>query len=76
MEEVQNSAPHRDPGAGKLLACDTLPDLLKLLDATIRLTVANPPEGFTERLTGIPGVKRVDSSNGFAITVDDASAAP
>jgi ABC-2 type transport system ATP-binding protein len=37
------------------------------------LSVANPPSEFAERLAAIPGVKRVDTSNGFAIIVDDAA---
>src|SRR5262249_38723428 len=44
---------------GKLRACDTLPRLLKRLDTTIRVTVANAPPGFAERLAAIEGVKRV-----------------
>jgi ABC-2 type transport system ATP-binding protein len=44
---------------GKLRACDTLPHLLKRLDTTIRVTVADAPLGFAEKLARIPGVKRV-----------------
>src|SRR5262245_50274990 len=44
---------------GKVRACDTLPHLLKQLDATIRVTLANAPQDFATRLAAIPGVKRV-----------------
>jgi ABC-2 type transport system ATP-binding protein len=44
---------------GVLRACDTLPNLLKRLDATVRVTVANAPPDFDQVLTAIPGVKRV-----------------
>src|SRR5262245_25245935 len=44
---------------GKVRACDTLPNLLKQLDATIRVTLANAPQDFATRLAAIPGVKRV-----------------
>jgi ABC-2 type transport system ATP-binding protein len=44
---------------GKFLACDTLPNLLKRLDTSIRVTVASAPPGLAERLAAIPGVKQV-----------------
>ena len=57
---------------GKLLACDTLPHLLKLLDPTIRLTLATTPAGFADRIAAIPGVKTVTgNAEGFKLVVDD-----
>jgi len=57
---------------GKLLACNTLPNLLKCLDTTVRVTVTNAPPGFAEKLGAIPGVKRVKASDGtFELTVDE-----
>ena len=74
MEEVQKLCKRiAILEAGKLLACDTLPNLLKLLDATIRLSVANAPPDFANRLAAIPGVKNVEASDGFKLTVDDAA---
>ena len=74
MEEVQKLCKRiAILEAGKLLACDTLPNLLKLLDATIRLSVANAPPDFANRLAAIPGVKHVEVSEGFKLTVDDAA---
>ena len=74
MEEVQKLCKRiAILEAGKLLACDTLPNLLKLLDATIRLSVANAPPDFPNRLAAIPGVKHVEASDGFKLTVDDAA---
>jgi ABC-2 type transport system ATP-binding protein len=61
MEEVQalcNRIAILDNGT--LRACDTLPHLLKRLDATIRVTVGGIPEDFSQRLAAIPGVKRVE----------------
>ena len=74
MEEVQKLCKRiAILEAGKLLACDTLPNLLKLLDATIRLSVVNAPPDFPNRLAAIPGVKHVEASDGFKLTVDDTA---
>ena len=51
---------------GLLRACDTLPNLLKRLETTIRVTVSNPPGGFAERLAALPGVKRVAGNRTLA----------
>ena len=57
---------------GKLLACDTLPNLLKRLDATIRVTVSGAPQGFATRLEALADVKRVQPTEGsFELVVDD-----
>ncbi|MDY3561126.1 ABC transporter ATP-binding protein [Gemmata sp. JC673] len=60
MEEVQalcNRIAIID--AGRLRASDTLPNLLKRLDATIHMTVAGAAADFAQVLGAIPGVKRV-----------------
>jgi ABC-2 type transport system ATP-binding protein len=75
MEEVQKLCKRiAILEAGKLLACDTLPHLLKLLDATIRISLARPPEGLAERLQTVPGVKKVEQADGFKLTVDEPAA--
>ena len=73
MEEVQALCPRIAVlDNGKLRACDTLPNLLKRLDATIRVTVANAPADFAARLGAIPGVKRTqEAEGGFEVVVDD-----
>jgi ABC-2 type transport system ATP-binding protein len=58
--------------AGTVRACDTLPNLLKRLDATIRVTVTGAPGGFLQRLEAIPGVKRVRPTDGsFDLVVEE-----
>ncbi|HEY1192506.1 MAG TPA: ABC transporter ATP-binding protein [Gemmata sp.] len=60
MEEVQtlcNRIAILDSGA--LRASDTLPNLLKRLDATIRVVVSGGGPGFAQVLAALPGVKRV-----------------
>ena len=73
MEEVQALCPRIAVlDGGKLRACDTLPNLLKRLDATIRVTVANAPAGFADRLGAIAGVKRMQAfEGGFELVADD-----
>src|SRR5262245_353694 len=57
---------------GKVRACDTLPNLLKQLDATLRVTLANAPQNFATRLAAIPGVKRVrPTESGFELVVEE-----
>ena len=57
---------------GKVRACDTLPNLLKQLDATLRVTLANAPQDFATRLAAIPGVKRVrPTESGFELVVEE-----
>ncbi|VTR94245.1 antibiotic abc transporter atp-binding protein : ABC transporter-like protein OS=Bacillus sp. 1NLA3E GN=B1NLA3E_04635 PE=3 SV=1: ABC_tran [Gemmata massiliana] len=43
---------------GTLRACDTLPNLLKRLDTTVRVTVSGAGADFSQRLQAIPGVKQ------------------
>ncbi|WP_439623315.1 ATP-binding cassette domain-containing protein [Gemmata sp.] len=56
---------------GKLLACDTLPNLLKTLDGRVRFRLAQPVAGFEERLAKVPGAKQVKPlDSGFEVTTD------
>ncbi|MBX9584665.1 MAG: ABC transporter ATP-binding protein [Gemmataceae bacterium] len=57
---------------GRVRACDTLPDLLKTLDASLRVAVAGAPPGFAARLAAVDGVKSVaPADNGFKLVVED-----
>src|SRR5437660_1081505 len=61
---------------GKVLACDTLPNLLRVLDATIRFSVAHEPAGFAERVAGLPGVKSVTPADGgYRLVVENLAPA-
>src|SRR5438270_1913106 len=61
---------------GQVRACDSLPNLLKVLDGSIRLTVADPPAGFADRLAALPGVKGVEARpDGFKLVVTDVAPA-
>jgi ABC-2 type transport system ATP-binding protein len=61
MEEVQAlCARTAILDSGTLRACDTLPHLLRRLDAIVRVAVAGAPKDFAQQLAVIPGVKRVD----------------
>src|SRR4051812_19797437 len=54
---------------GTLLACDTLPDLLKVLDGRVRFRLASVPAGFETRLGELPSVKKVKATDdGFDVT--------
>jgi ABC-2 type transport system ATP-binding protein len=56
---------------GALRACDTLPNLLNLLDRRVRLRLARPVAAFEPALAGLPGVKRVvATADGFDVTTD------
>jgi len=59
---------------GKLLACDTMPHLLKLQDATIRFTATPMTAGLVERIAAIPGVKKCEAGDGFRLLVEDSGA--
>jgi linearmycin/streptolysin S transport system ATP-binding protein len=55
---------------GRLLASDTLPNLLKRLDGRVRLTVAGGA-GFGERLSALAGAKKVTpTERGFDVATD------
>ena len=56
---------------GHVKACSALPELLKLLDARLRLTVSDAPPDFADRLAALPGVKKVVAGPGrFDLTAD------
>jgi ABC-2 type transport system ATP-binding protein len=60
---------------GTMRACDTLPDLLKKLDGRVRFTVKNLNPAFTERLSGLPHVKKVSPiEGGFEISTESIAA--
>ncbi len=75
MEEVQTLCSRIAVlDTGRVQACDTLPNLLKRLDATVTATVPNAPPGFADRLAALPGVKRVAAAaGGFELTTADAA---
>jgi ABC-2 type transport system ATP-binding protein len=75
MEEVQTLCPRiAILNAGKVQACDSLPNLLKLLDASLRVSVANPPAGFADRLATVAGVKQVEAKpDGFKLVVTEVA---
>jgi ABC-2 type transport system ATP-binding protein len=63
MEEVQALCPRiAVMDAGVVLACDTLPNLLRTLDGVARLTLPHVPPGLADRLAAVPGVKRVTTT--------------
>jgi ABC-2 type transport system ATP-binding protein len=49
---------------GQIIACDSLANLLSILDAGLRLWVQDIPPGFAEHLARLPGVKKVTQVNG------------
>jgi ABC-2 type transport system ATP-binding protein len=56
---------------GRLLAADSLPNLLKRLDGRIRLAVAANTPRFVERLSALPGAKKVTpTERGFDLATD------
>ena len=60
MEEVQTLCTRISIlDAGHIRACDTLPNLLRRLDAVARLRLAEVPAGLSDRLARLPGVKAV-----------------
>ncbi len=56
---------------GRLLAADSLPNLLKRLDGRVRLTVAANSPRFVEGLSALPGAKKVTpTERGFDLATD------
>jgi ABC-2 type transport system ATP-binding protein len=55
---------------GRLIACDTIGDLLKTLDGVIRFRVPNAPSGLQDRLAGLPA-KVVADSGSFELHTGD-----
>lgn len=57
--------------AGRVRACDTLPNLLRTLDGRIRLRLPGPADGFADHLARLPGAKRVTpTDDGLEIITD------
>jgi ABC-2 type transport system ATP-binding protein len=57
--------------AGRVQACSSLPELLKLFDARLRLAVDRSPADFADRLARLPGVTKVTPApGGFDLTAD------
>jgi ABC-2 type transport system ATP-binding protein len=57
--------------AGRLKACDTLPNLLRTLSAGLRLTAPAAPPAFADRLAALPGVRKAVAADGrFDLTCD------
>jgi ABC-2 type transport system ATP-binding protein len=57
---------------GRLLASDTLPNLLKRLDGRVRLAVAANSPRFVEGLSALPGAKKVTpTERGFDLATDN-----
>jgi ABC-2 type transport system ATP-binding protein len=72
MEEVQTLC--RRVGIidhGKLVACDSLPNLLRQLDATIRFRVAGGGEVLPQRLAALPDARLTISDGEFALECRD-----
>ena len=56
---------------GRVLAADTLPNLLHRLDGRVRFTIPDAPPGFAERLAALPNAKKVTPrEGGFEVTTD------
>ena len=69
MEEVQTLCPRIGIlDHGRVIACDSRADLLKILGGTITLTVVKEPSATAERLAAVPGLC-VDSTIGNTITL-------
>ncbi len=72
MEEVQMLCPRLAVlDEGKILACDTLANLLTLRPAKLRVRFSTGSD-WADRLSAIPGVNAVSpAADGFEVTVDD-----
>jgi ABC-2 type transport system ATP-binding protein len=72
MEEVQELCRRiAILDGGQVRACDTLPNLLKLLDGRVRFTLAMPIPGLEEQLARIPVAKSVQSiADGYEVATD------
>lgn len=75
MEEVQELCRRiAILDGGQIRACDTLSNLLKILDATISIQAANVAPGFADRLASVRGVKKLEQTgDGFKLVVEEAA---
>src|SRR5262245_53396367 len=72
MEEVQTLCRRiAILDGGQVRACDTLPNLLHMLDGRVRFRLDRPVSGFEQRLAELPGAKKVRPiDDGFEVTTD------
>lgn len=76
MEEVQTLCPRIGiMDQGKMLACDTLPRLLKRLESVLRLQLDTPSETLRARFAALPGVT-ASTLHGNQIELTTPDAAP
>ena len=76
MEEVQTLCPRiAILDQGRVLACDTLPNLLGRLEAVVRVRFAAVPEGLASRFAGLPAVTSAEPS-ADGINIVTAAPAP
>jgi ABC-2 type transport system ATP-binding protein len=61
--------------AGKVRACDTLPNLLATLETTLKLTAPGLPGGFVEAAAALPGVTQA-SPTATGLSLRTANAGP
>jgi ABC-2 type transport system ATP-binding protein len=59
---------------GAVRACDTLPNLLKLIDSRVRFRLAQRHPDFERRLTALPHANKVTpTDDGFDVTTDSVA---
>ncbi len=76
MEEVQMLCPRiAILDAGKVVACDTIKNLLTAMPATAKLTVDKESPELLDKLRAIPGVKKVTTESG-AVTLEATTLGP
>jgi ABC-2 type transport system ATP-binding protein len=69
MEEVQALCPRIGiMDCGRVVACDTLPDLLRLEDASVRFRLARPSAELRRGLEALPDCRVIDDDATSAIT--------
>jgi ABC-2 type transport system ATP-binding protein len=75
MEEVQTLCERIGIlDRGRLIACDTLPALLQLLEGALKLTLASDPSAVRRRLEALPGVRVGQDGNTLRVASADVSA--
>lgn len=76
MEEVQTLCPRLAIlDGGRVRACDTLPNLLRRLDAAARVRLDRVPPGLLDRVAALPGVK-ASAATPAGLDVTAADVAP
>jgi ABC-2 type transport system ATP-binding protein len=73
MEEVQTLCTRiAILDGGQLKACDTLPNLLRKLDAVARVRLPRVPPGLADRVAALPGAKKVRvAEDGLEVSAAD-----